>query len=207
MEIPTTQDILLLRLMLWAIVLFFGAMYAITLFIESFFCVSSICSNYFRNLFIWNGKRVLFRRLYSWLLFCLQHNLSSVSLYVFPSLDSLVLKHQYAIQFSLLLNMFSRGTLHAWFYSSIVFPYYFLSCTPKCFLSRRSSDLVHPHWWVLLSLTMKKMCLDTTFTRWEVSARKDVSRISSSSFPSDDFIIWPRKPMDVCLSTSRIMLS
>ena len=41
-EIPTTQEILLIRLMLCAIVLFFGATYAITLFIDSFF----VCQTY-----------------------------------------------------------------------------------------------------------------------------------------------------------------
>ena len=34
MEIPTTQDILFFRLMLCAIVLFFGATYEIALFID-----------------------------------------------------------------------------------------------------------------------------------------------------------------------------
>ena len=42
MDIPTTQDFLLFRLMLCAIVFFFGAMYAITLFIDSFF----VCQTY-----------------------------------------------------------------------------------------------------------------------------------------------------------------
>ena len=42
MEIPTTHEILLFRLMLCAIVLFFGAMYDITLFIDLFF----VCQTY-----------------------------------------------------------------------------------------------------------------------------------------------------------------
>ena len=42
---------------------------------------------------------------------CLQRNLSSVSLYVFPSSSAIVLKHHSTLQLSLLLNMCSRGTL------------------------------------------------------------------------------------------------
>ena len=42
MEIPTTHNILLLRLMMCAIVLFFDVTYAITLFIDSFF----VCQTY-----------------------------------------------------------------------------------------------------------------------------------------------------------------
>ena len=130
MEIPTTHEILLLRLMLCVIVLFFGATYTITLFIDSFFCVSNICSNYFRNLSVWNGKIVFLRRLYSWFLFCLQQNSSSLLLYVFPSSDALVLKHYSALQLSWLLNMCSRGTLLASLNSSIFFPILFYRVPP-----------------------------------------------------------------------------
>ena len=42
MDIPTTQEILLFRLMLCAIVLFFGSTYAITLLIGLFF----VCQTY-----------------------------------------------------------------------------------------------------------------------------------------------------------------
>ena len=41
MEIPTTKEILLFRLMLCAIILFFGATYDTTLFIHSLFEVSA----------------------------------------------------------------------------------------------------------------------------------------------------------------------
>ena len=58
-----------------------------------FLCVSNICSDSFRTLSVWNGRRVFFSRLYIWLSFFLQRNSSSVSLYVFPSSDALVLKH------------------------------------------------------------------------------------------------------------------
>ena len=50
MYIPTTKEILLFRLMLCAIVLFFGATYVITLFIDSFFCASNICSDSLKNI-------------------------------------------------------------------------------------------------------------------------------------------------------------
>ena len=49
MDITTTQDILLFRLMLCAIVLFFGETGTIALFIDSFFSVSNICSDYSRT--------------------------------------------------------------------------------------------------------------------------------------------------------------
>ena len=55
------------------------------------FFVSNIFSDYFRTLSIWNGNSVFFRRFYSWLSFCFQRNLSSVSFYEFPSFDALVL--------------------------------------------------------------------------------------------------------------------
>ena len=47
MDITTAQKILLFSLILYAIVLFFGAKYAITCFIDLFFCSSNICSDYF----------------------------------------------------------------------------------------------------------------------------------------------------------------
>ena len=42
MDIPTTQEIILLRLMIYAIVFFFVATYAVALFIHSFF----VCQTY-----------------------------------------------------------------------------------------------------------------------------------------------------------------
>ena len=44
---------------------------------------------------------------------------------------------------------------------------------------------------------MEKMRFATTFTRWEGSARKDGSGISSWSFPFDDLRTWPWAPLDV----------
>ena len=137
MEIPTTHEIRLFTLMLCAIVLFFGATHDITLFIDSFFCVSNICSDSFRTLSVWNGKIAFLRRLYSSLSFCLQRNLLSLSLYVFPYSDALVLKHHSALQFSRLLNMCSRGTLLASLNSLIVFFLFFFIMYPQSFLSRR----------------------------------------------------------------------
>ena len=190
-----------------AIVLFFGAKYAITLFIDSCFCVSNICSDSFRILSVWNWKRVFLRRLYRCLLFCLQQNLSSLLLYVFPSSDALVLKHHYALQFSWLFNMFSRGALLASLNSSTVFPLFLFIMYPQSFLSRMASALVHPHRRSLLPLNMENICFLTTFNQWEVSARKDGAGISSWSFPFDDLITWLRAPLYGCFSIARIVLS
>ena len=103
--------------------------------------------------------------------------------------------------------MCSRGTLLASLKSSIVFSLIFFVMYPQYFLSQRSISSVYPHCWSLLSLTMENMCLTTTFTRGEVSARKDGSEISSSSFPSDEFRTRPQSYLDVLLSTARIVLS
>ena len=155
MDIPTTQEILLFRLMLCATVLIFGATYAIAFFFGFFLFVSNICSDYFRTPSIWNRKIVFFRIFYSWLSFCLQRNSSYLLLYVFPSSDSIVLKHHSALKLSLLLNMCSRGTLFTSLNSQLFFPYYFLSCTPQYFLSRRASNLVHLYLWALIPLAME----------------------------------------------------
>ena len=89
------------------------------------FFVSNICSDSFKNQIFWNGKIVFFRRLYSWLLFCLHRNSSYVSLYVFPSYVFLFLKHHSILQLSLLLNMCSRGnlrdSLNYWIFFRIIF--------------------------------------------------------------------------------------
>ena len=121
MEITTTHEILLFSLMLCTIVLFFGAMYAIELFIDSFLCVPNICSDSFRTSSVWNGRIVFFGILYSQLSFCLQSNSSSLLWYVFYYIDALVLKHK-STQLSWLLNMCSRRTLLASHNSSIVSP-------------------------------------------------------------------------------------
>ena len=52
MEIITTQDILLFRLILCDIVLFSGATYAIALFMDYYFCVSNIYSDSLRTLYV-----------------------------------------------------------------------------------------------------------------------------------------------------------
>ena len=78
---------------------------------------------------------------------------------------------------------------------------------PQSFLIWRASALMHPHRWALLSLMMENMCLATTFTWWEVSARNYGSGISSSIFPLDVFRNWPRSPIKVCLRTAHIVLS
>ena len=206
MDIPTTHEILLLRLMLCAIVLFFGATYAITLFNYSFFCVSDICSEYFRTLSVWNREIVFLRRFYSWLPFFLQRNLSCLSLYAFPSSNSRVLKHHYTLQLSWLFIMFLRGILLASLNSSIYFFPLFFIMYPQSFLILRASALVHPHCWALSLLTIEKMCLSTNFMRWEGSAINDGSDISSSSFPLGVFRTWPQTTIKGCLSTARIVI-
>ena len=169
MEIPTTHEILLFRLVLCTIVLVFGATYDISFSINSFFCVSNICSDYFRTSCVWNRKIVFFGRLYSWLFFCLQQNSSSLSLYVFPYSNALVLNHHFSLQFSWMLNFCSIGTLLASLNSSIVFPLFCLYHIPPIFIESEricfgASTSVSP-------------TFSTTFTRWERYARKDVSGI------------------------------
>ena len=171
------------------------------------FGVSNICGDYFITLSVWNEKRIFFRILYSWLSFCLKLNSSYLSLYVFPSCDYLVLKHHSALKFSWLLNMCSRGTLLASLNPSIVFYLFFFIMYLQSFLSQRVNVLVHPYLWSLLFLMMVNMCLSTTFKQWEGYARNDGSGVYSSSFTSDDFITWPRAPLDGYLSTARIVLS
>ena len=56
MEIPTTHEILLFRLILCAIVLFFGATYAITLFIDSFFVCQIYAVNPLESCIFETGK-------------------------------------------------------------------------------------------------------------------------------------------------------
>ena len=192
--------------MIYAIVLCFGATFSITLFIDSFFGVSNICSDSFKTSSVWNGKKVFFRRFYSWLSFCLQRNSSSFLLYVFPSYDALDLKHHSALQLELLLNVCSIGTLLDSLNSSIVFSLLFFIMYPKYFLSWRASDLLHLHHWALLLWKMENMCLATTFTLWEVSEGKYGSGVSSSSFPLDELRTWPRAPLDGFLSTAHIVL-
>ena len=60
MDIPTTKEILLFRLMLCAIVLFFGATYAIKLFIASFF----VCQTYaviLLEIYLFETEKILFQ--------------------------------------------------------------------------------------------------------------------------------------------------
>ena len=78
---------------------------------------------------------------------------------------------------------------------------------PPIFLSRRESALVHPYRKSLLSLTMEKICFETTFTQWEGSARKDGSGVSSWSFPFDYLRTWLRALLGGHLSTALIVRS
>ena len=72
MDIPTTQEILLFRIMLCTIVLFFGATYEITLLIDSFF-VCRTCAVIFSELCLFETENVVLRWLYIWLSFSLQY--------------------------------------------------------------------------------------------------------------------------------------
>ena len=105
-----------------------------------------------------------------------------------------------------MLNMCSRVTLLSSLNSSIFFSYYFYPA-PPIFLELESIFFGAS---TSLSPTFaedENMCLDTTFTLWEISARKDVSVISSSSYPLDDFRTCHCSPLNVCLSAARIVLS
>ena len=117
------------------------------------------------------------------------------------------MKHHSTLKFSWLLNMCSRGTLLAPLNSSIVFPLLFFIMYPRSFFSWWAYTLVHPHRWALHLLTMKNMCLATTFTRWEGYTRTYGYGISSSSLPLNDFRSWNRSPFDGFLSTAHIFLS
>ena len=104
--------------------------------IRFFLCVSNICSYYFKTLSVWNRKRVFLRILYSWLLFCLQKNSSSLSLYVFPSSGFLFLENHSSLKISWWLNMCSGGTLLASLNFTFCFPFFYHA--PPIFLELES---------------------------------------------------------------------
>ena len=126
------HKILLFRVMLCAIVLLFGATYAITLFVDFFLCVKHT-QWLFYNFVCLKQEKSLLEEIVQLIVVFLQRNSSSLSLYVFPSSDALILKHHSELQFLWMLNMCPRGALLASLNSSIFFPYYFLSCTPNIF--------------------------------------------------------------------------
>ena len=146
---------------------------------QFFFCASNICSYSFKTLSVWNRKMFFLRSLYSWLLFYLQHNPSSLSLYSFPSSGALVLKHHYSLHLSLLLNTCLIGTLLAFSNNSKLLLLLLFIIYHQSFLIMRTSALLHPHHWALPLLTMENMCLATTFTLWEGYARNNGTGISS----------------------------
>ena len=74
-----------------------------------------------------------------------------------------------------------RTLLACWSSSKLLFLLFFI-IYPQNFLSRISYPLLYPHWWFLPSLTMENMWLVTTFTKWEVSARKDGTGIYHQVF-------------------------
>ena len=118
-----------------------------------------------------------------------------------------VLRHHFSLQLSWLLNKCSRVTLLVSLKYSIDFSLLCFIVYLQSFLIQRAYDLVHPHHWALLLLEMENMCLATIFTRWEGSARKDGSSISSSDFTLDYFRTYPLAPFYACLSTACIVLS
>ena len=107
------------RLMLCAIVLFCSLI---------IFCFVKHNQWFFQNFVCLKQKNIIFQEM----LFCLQHNSSSLLFYVFTYCDSLVLKHHSALQLSSLLNMCSRGTLLASLNSSMFFPLLFYRAHPIC---------------------------------------------------------------------------
>ena len=129
----------------------------------------------------------------------LQRNPLSLSLYLLPCYDNLVLKHHFAINLSLFLNMCSRGTLLT---CKMLFLLYFIIYS-YYFLSMRSSELLHPHHRAIPSLSMENMWLATIFTG---SSRKDGTGIFLSIFSFDDFITLPWAPIHVCLIKAQIVM-
>ena len=205
MEIPTTHEILLFRIMLCAIVLIFGATYVITLFIDSLF----VCQTYaviLLELWLFETVNIIYQEIVQLVvgLFAAELTLFVVVCLSFfwrsclesPLCSTIVMnvKHVFKRNLTCITELFKK----------ILF---FFIMYPQSFLSRRASALVHPHWRALILFTTENVCLATTFTRWEVSTSKYGSRISSSSFPLDHFRTWPRAPLDECLSTARIFLS
>ena len=103
----------------------------ISLFVDSFFCVSNICNDSLRTPYFCNIKRVYFRRLYIWLSFYLQHNPPYLLFYSLPYSYALVLKHHSELQFPRLLKFCSRGTLFDSLNSSKILFLYFLIIYPN----------------------------------------------------------------------------
>ena len=102
--------------------------------------------------------------------------------------------------------MCSRVTLPVSLNSSIIFTYYFYRVSP-IFLDQESICFGAPTSLSPTFVDNGKCVIRKTLTRWEVSARRDGSRISSSSFTFYDFITWYRAPLDGWFSTARIFLS
>ena len=107
----------------------------------------------------------------------------SLSLYVFPYSDALVLKPHAALQFSRLLNMCSRGNLIASLNSSIVFPFYLFDSESICFgaLSSLSPTFVD---------NVKDVCL-------QLSSRdgRDLQEMMALGFPNQ-FFLWMFSELD-----------
>ena len=119
MYIPTTYDILLFSIMLCTIVSFFGATYYFIFLLGFFFCVSKICKDYFRTLYVWNIKVVFFRILY----ICLFFFVIFLGFYCIP-LIILVLFSLGNTQCSCLLNICSKV-----FFLSLLFLLEILLCS------------------------------------------------------------------------------
>ena len=178
MEIPTTHEILLLRLMLCAIVLFFGAMYAITLFIDSFFLCQTYAVTLLEIFLFETGKESSWghctadchffsAEFVAFVVLCLSFFWCSCLEATLCTTIAMTVKNVFEGNLTCLNQLFN------------CFYLLFFILHPQSFFTRRASALVHPHWWALLSLTMENMCLATTFTRWEGFARNDGSEISS----------------------------
>ena len=186
MDIPTTKEILLFSLKLCDIVLDFGTTYAITLFIDSFFLCVKHMLWFFKNLVCLKRENSLFWEIVHLIvvLFAAEFIICFiVCLYLF--LWYWVEAPLSTIIFMIVKNVFNRNlTCVTELFN--YFPLLFFIMYPQSFLSRRASDLVNPHFWALLSLTMENMCLETAFTQWEISERNNGSVIYSSSFPLDD---------------------
>ena len=143
---------------------FFGAMYAITFIIDSFFCVSNICSDSFQNLSIWNSKRFF----------------SGYSTAGCHFVCSIIHRLCHCVSFLLLILLSWNTTLNTIFVIvkknqeetylhhstlQLFFPILFYHFPPIC-LELECTALVHPHFWASLLSLMENMWLATIFMRW-----------------------------------------
>ena len=163
MDIPITQDILLFRLMLCTIVLFFGRTYAITLFVDSFFLPQTYVVILLK-LRLFETEKTFFQEIVKLFVVLFSSEffvfvVVSLSLFWCSCLEApictticMTVKHVFKRNLTYLTQLFN------------VFPYYFLSRTPNL-----SWVGEHFLWCTYIS--------DPYFSwRWKICALKQPSR-------------------------------